>query len=657
MLDNVFPIDLAQNQNLDKLSVVASRLLNTPDIYDINNLSRPGVCGDYAVFLQKELTKKLLPYTIELPDAKGVKTRETVVYQSVRAAADESVRKAVCSDMVGSMLRVVAIVLAALSSMQVASPSRPRTLRSQKGGAGAPPEVTQPYKWLVANGFIAPTPVPLDPTGTLFTGQRVPINRSAPLPGNANAKFTLVFEGLRGGVVNALFLAEGDNMPKDGVRVMFLAPISVPVSAGYPAASILPMRILTRSGATFAAGALLRSTVNGEPLFRSFYADTTSRPLYLEQLLYVLFLHQQGVDIQLPEPRAAADAAGLEFSNLKFAPSNTAPILNKLQATLQEHIRGFTGGIATPPVALPGYGVGTYPAAAAGFPGYPGAPVAVPPAYGALARPVPAPGGYSLFGPAGALAYRGVPGAAIPGAGYYHIPLIATNNIMTIFKKYSKVIPTESSPAVVRAYALRGTSDPATRKFQPRVCDDDYWRKTDLSDITPWATFQFLSTSDWESLKDQASAKLEPEWDGFLSDLESIYTGENCPKLARVTPGAKLLPLLKFTDIANTKLCKAKETPYVEFRKIQDGILRLQGLYAENTKRMWAILNSLIQIIKDPESKVEMIRLNDAVLKGPSSRAYVEQKARETREALRSYYAAVEREYVGIIKAIGNDLP
>jgi hypothetical protein len=507
----------------------------------------------------------------------------------------------------------------------------------------------------VANGFLPASPIPLDSTGTQFTGQRVPMNRGGSIPGNI--KFSLVFEGLRGDVVNALFLAEGDAMPKGSIRVMFLAPISVPVSAGSPSASILPMRILDAHGATWAAGALLRSTRTGELLFRSFYTDSASRPLYLDELLYILFQRTQGVDIKLPEPRVAAEAAGLEFGNLKLFPANTASVLNKLQTTLQEHIVGFTSGIAAPPAALPGYGVGAFPAAAAGFPGYPGtgAP-AVPSAYGALARPIPAPGGYSLFGPAGAMAYRGAP-AAFPGAGYYHIPLIATNNIMTIFKKYSKVIPMESSPAVVRAYALRGTSDPETRKFQPRVCDDDYWRKTDLSDITPWATFQFLSTSDWESLKDQASAKLEPEWDGFLSDLESIYTGDNCPRLTRVTPGAKLLPLLKFTDIANTKLCKFKETPYVEFRKIQDGILRLQGLYAENTKRMWAILNSLIQIIKDPESKVEMIRLNDAVLKGPSSHAYVEQKAREAREALRSYYAAVEREYVGIIKAIGNDLP
>jgi hypothetical protein len=45
-LDIPFPIDLKDKSKLDLLTMVVSHILNTPDIYDINNLARPGVCGD-----------------------------------------------------------------------------------------------------------------------------------------------------------------------------------------------------------------------------------------------------------------------------------------------------------------------------------------------------------------------------------------------------------------------------------------------------------------------------------------------------------------------------------------------------------------------------------------------------------------------------------
>jgi hypothetical protein len=116
---NPFPIDSKQSNDLDLLSYVAARILSTPDIYDINNLARPGVCGDYAVFLKKDLEKKLMNF---IADVDGVPT--DVVYQNPNKAIDKiEVRKKICSDMVDALLRAIATIVACLASIQVASPS------------------------------------------------------------------------------------------------------------------------------------------------------------------------------------------------------------------------------------------------------------------------------------------------------------------------------------------------------------------------------------------------------------------------------------------------------------------------------------------------------------------------------------------------------
>lgn len=633
-LNNVFPIDFAQDRNLDKLSLVAARILNTPDIYDINNLSRPGVCGDYAVFLKKELTKKLLPYTVTLPDEDGKPVRTEVAYQSIRSSADEAMRKTICSDMVDTMLRVVAVVLACLSSMQVASPSRPRTLKlTQKQSGGGPTDV---YQWLVDNGVIESRPIPLPaapfPDGRPFIDVQIRLKPATRELSNMN--FTLRLEDRRTNVVGGEFFVDATTMPRGGLRVKFLDPLTV--SAG---TSVLPMRIQDSLGSVWAAGALIKPPTS-PAFFKSFYATTPE--IYLDELLYHLFNQVIGkiVDANKMEKRTATEGAGAIFMELKSGITSSA--LSALQPTLATYFQGFTPG---PPPAIPGFGAGFYPGAAAGIPQQP--PAGFP--YGIQQQPRP----YPLALPAPR------PGVFAPPAapGYYHIPLSASTNIMRLFKEYAKIIPSESTPAVVRAYDLRGTMDPQTRTFRPNVCEDDYWTRKDLGNITPWATFQFLSTKNWEKLSSgQPDIELEREWLDFLNEMTSIYDGVECPTFVVNPNTPKLLQFMSFANIKETTLCAKQDVPYVGFRKIQDTVLRFQGLYAEHTKRMWGVLNSLISIIRDPERKIEVIRLNDAVLNAPSSNKYVRERAAEARRALFDYYTAVERTYVNAIKEIGKDL-
>ena len=127
-LENPFPITPALEKDLIRLSFVVSRLLNSPDIYDLNNLARPGACGDYAVFLKEKLEKRLLPFIADVSDE-----QIAVVYQNpLKAFSSAERRKLVCQNLTDTMLRLVSIVVACLASLQFESPRA----REAAGGSG-----------------------------------------------------------------------------------------------------------------------------------------------------------------------------------------------------------------------------------------------------------------------------------------------------------------------------------------------------------------------------------------------------------------------------------------------------------------------------------------------------------------------------------------
>jgi hypothetical protein len=82
---------------------------------------------------------------------------------------------------------------------------------------------------------------------------------------------------------------------------------------------------------------------------------------------------------------------------------------------------------------------------------------------------------------------------------------------------------------------------------------------------------------------------------------------------------------------------------------VQDGLLELQGLHERHVATMWKILNDLIYVIVDPETKTEVVRLNPAIVSltsNKSSKQYVDDKATEARDALLDFYSKVEETYV-----------
>ena len=606
--DDPFPIDEGTSHDLDKLSMAAIRILSTPDIYDINNLARPGVCGDYAVFLRDTIAKRLLPFVADISGEKAV----NVVYQNPRKAMDRpEIRKEICSQLATTMIRTMAVVVASLASMQVARPSRDYLV--QRGGA-----LSEVIDWLASKGYVAPL------AGIDLTGQQIEmLGRSS-----GKIKYYLKFHATADGMYPASLTAIGGEppMPAGGLKITFAKPVQVPGTER----TFLPLRVSDNAGIPWMVGILF------DNVFQSLASPTTPvaggyNPYNLWE---ALFRKTQGYAGELHEPRAKINEANEVFNTFKRSRSSQ-PLLNALSRFLTENVPGYTAGYAAPaaPYGYPAAAAGIFPGAAPayGYPGYPYAQIPGP----LVPRAIP-------LRPTAALDYAGM---------QYDIPTVAAKSITDTLKIFKDALPKQSSPAAVRVYTLASKIN-ADRTIQLGVCRDPYWIEPNLSKVYPWATFQFLSIESWESLKDRPTAKLYPEWHSFISDLSSLYSGgTDRPKLSRLSDSI-FLDQLKISDIEKMTICESSDNQRVSRPDlIRASIDRIQALYKDHVKSMWAILNTLIVVIVDPEKKTEVVRLHPNVVSG-SSRKYVDDIATKTRELLAKFYISVEREYLAVLSEI-----
>jgi hypothetical protein len=610
--DDPFPIDEGTSRDLDKLSMAAIRILSTPDIYDLNNLARPGVCGDYAVFLRDTIAKRLLPFVADISGGKTV----DIVYQNPRKAMDRpELRKEVCTQLATTMVRTMAVVVAALSSIQIARPSREYAASIQRGGA-----LSEVIDWLATKGYIAPI------SGVDLTGQQIEmIGR-----GLSKIKYYLKFHATVDGMYPASLTATGGEppMPPGGLKITFAKPVQVPGTDR----TFLPIRISDNAGIPWMVGILF------ENIFQSLSPPTTPAAMaggYNPYNLWeALFRKTQGYAGELHEPRAKINEANEVFNAFKRS-RQPQPLLAALSRFLTENVPGYIAGYAAPP---PPYG---YPAAAAGIiPGQVGP-------YGYQ----PYPAAYPVPGPLRPAAIPLRPAGFDTTTAQYDIPTAAAKSITDSLKLFKDALPKQSSPAAVRVYTMASKINP-DRTVQLGVCRDPYWTETNLNKVYPWATLQFLSVDSWESLKDRTTTKFYPEWRSFVSDLTALYSGgADRPKITRLSESV-FLDQLKFSDLERMTLCANPETQRVSRPElIQASIERIQNLYKAQVKAVWEILNSLIVVIVDPEKKTEVVRLHPNVVSGSSQR-YVDNIAAKTRELLAKFYLAVEREYLAVLSEI-----
>ena len=702
--DLIFPIDKKIDENLDLLSYLAARILSTPDVYDITNLAKPGVCGDYVVFLKKKIERQimkqmpypdreydhLLPFVV---DVSGNPAVEVLYKNPYKAGIDIDSRKKICTALAETMLRAIITVLACLASIQIRTKGREDQVErvpKMVGGGGSSTvqtggNIRDVYEWFLNERYVSATPPAVGRHEMMF---KVP---DAP-PNTGRIKYRLTLLRSDGNLSSGLFSVDPASaaygLPTGYINVQFLPPIALPI-AGKPE-TVLPMRIYDQAGTTWSSGIFYRN------VFKPF---SSAKHIYITDLLEQLFKRIMGYTVTTPTETREQIVKGSTVFKALQRDGNPEYMYHALNTFFAEKVPGYTRGLGFVPGGL--YGVpggvgvggpygpggvggpygpggvggpygpggvgGPYGPGGVGGPYGPGglggpygpggiggpyggigAPYGGPPGgpYGGIGRP----GGLYAGAPAGRY---GAPGFRPPSGSYsYDIPLTASQIIIKTLKEYRDLIATQSSPAYARAHTLAGIQN-ESRVFMTNVCNDQYWKASTLQKIHPWATLQFLSITNWSKIADpKNNSQLDPEWRQFVTDLKSIYDGTQYPKLNAPT---NFLGDMKFTGINNVPICQTVNPSVKNTQRVQDGLYELQGIYERHNTKIWGILRNLIMSIVDPDTGEMLVRLNVNVMKGvgsETSQKYVERIASEARSVLTKFYIDVEQSYKKTVMAL-----
>ena len=648
-LDMPFPVNPKENGRLDLLSLVVARIMNTPDIYDINNLARPGVCGDYAVILKKDIQKKFLPFITDLSG-----NLQEIVYQNpTKMIKSEQERKEVCSQITDTALRVASIVLASLASIQVATESRESVIGQvqpkPQGHPARTPDNRYPdnrylgyyppqrggglqdiRNWLVINGYI--TQSDADKT---IGNQNLPINLTK--YGSGQETYSISFLRTEANITHANLTARSpsgapNQMPSGSLKLQFLNPFTVPGTSE----KMLPIRILDNTGIPWMVGVLYNN------VYKSLGPPGVASPF---DIWHALFRKSQGWEGRLVDN----DINVLQASNIIFeqARKSGSPdaIIKQLTPFLSQNIPGFT--IIAPvnqynPYAVNPYAPNPNPYAANPNP-YAANPYAVNP-YAVNPNPYAAnPYAAQPYNP-----YAG--GVKLPSALrlneqvgiQYTIPdQQATRTILTTLNSFKDLYIKKSCPATVRANTLSVHVND-NRTIRTGVCSDPYWKETNLSKIYPYATLQFLCIKEWNKIG--AAGMFTDDWATFITGLKTIYGDK--------ISGSDTLDKISFKNVAPSHLC-GDMSQNVHFNEVQVGLTKIHEAYDSHIKIMWKLLGDLVEVIEDPDTKTEMVRMvKAATASGMSSKKYVDSVADRARKQIISHYLTIEKIYYETAKSL-----
>lgn len=630
-----FAISSAANTELDRLSFIASRFLSSSDLYDIENIVKPGTCGNYSVFMRKGIETTLLPFVVDL---EGNKVEE-VLYQDPRKAIESlEVRKKFCKQLTSTMIRVIATVTAALASIQVIkNHNREAIAAVQRGGVYN--DIRDVADWLAKAGYIT------NPSSAIAN---TPIDFHIPgQTANSEIRLKLTLLKSAGNVSHARFSVEPVDkrvhLTTGSLRAHFLYKIDLPGTG----TSVLPIHVVDDADRTWMAGVLINDK------FKSFLNKTP--PTYITQLLEYLLLSASGKSVpeKYIETREESLAAWKVFDSLQKSNNNINVVLNSLNQYFTQNVPGYQQ-IVTAPMA--------YPGAAPAYPGaYPGA--YVPPAAYAQPGPYVPPTAYGYQPqqqqqqPVFTFQKQGGPEQGLgvvlrqpTSDGTYDIPTNTAIYIRKVFESFRKLIVSQSCPAEERAAALFGAGYDAKNFIRTGVCADPYWRKSSLAEVHPWMSFQFLSIMDWDK-PINTPENYAQSWKDFVNKLAELYNkGTNQQYLTR-QPNSYNLDQMRFVNIDKFIRCDPAAmiaNPAVAVQGIQE----LRTLYEKHNARMWKILNELVIRVKHPETNKDIIRLHPNVLgRNVSSAKYVDARARLVQEALAEHYIEVERLYTGVVQS------
>jgi len=657
-LNQPFPIDQKGRKDLNLLSHIASRILATPDIYDLANLSTHGVCGAYSLFLKDKIMQQLLPFASEFnkKDINQKGESKIYLYQNPRKVFDDQVtQKQVCAELALSIMRLVSTVMACLASIQYKEAIDRQTIETimappvgVKQVGGSRTDVTN---WCVTYGYM-PTPV---------AGAPATIDIKLASANPIYPDFVLKPLGTSGPVSNWLLQVDPVSVPtfplisKGGFRVQTIDPISLP---GLPAGTdtILPIRIYDVT-ASWIVG-ILQGGVN--KIFKPI-DGSTGNAFDAFEVLFNLFMRAGGQPGVLPETRTD------KITEATRVFQRGAPAILTTMTPYLRTIPGFN------PALIPGSGPGGYGGYGAPPPGYGyGMP---PPGYGGYGVPPPPPG-YGGYGAPTSYGYGTAPG---PGFGFPAGPralgapgVVGASGVVDIpdasvksFLGQLHLVPRKltfidnSCPAAVRASTLAALIH-TDKTISTNVCVDEYWKKSKMDSIWPYATLQLLCADDLTKLNDVPPRNINQTWIDFVEALRQIYpavpAGTTTQKIPAIAPVNEYhLGKIGF-QMGALDLCKFGPAVTVQYPAVQDALIKINTCYTAHVAKIWDILNSLVIVIEDPDTKKDLVRLNPALLTG-STKANVDAIAQNAMKLIAIHYVEIEKIYTDAVKILEPTKP
>jgi len=604
---NPFPVSEKTLTNLGRLTYGTSRILNTEDIYNLFNLNVQGPCGNYVIFKKKNIGIKLLPFIADISGA------QEFLYQDSLKSVSTEMRKEVCKELSYTMLRTISTIVACLASIQYDHPQVkallgkvPKPNPAQRGGSASTIK-----DWLVRHNVIK---------------QHYEEVYSL----NDKPTLLLTFTNAKEFSVEATLT---DATAKT-IRLIFLEPVVVEAPERGVAVCISDMERILACGILYNDEYLPFDLSKRRRSFGDFCQNLMTSPIHTEPATsYRLFLMIHKL-IEENNDKAVAELLQQYFSatgstgGLGSLGSLGSLGLGNRGLGLGLGNRGLGLGLGNRGLGSQGLNRGLGLGLGLGL----GNQVAARSLQAVLGRqPLSSSFPFANIGANTSGPIRG------PAQKYIH----------DYFEKCRKMLATEESPAARRARTVVAGDD--NRKARTDICRDPYWQKTNLSEIYPWATLQFMCVEDWNSLG-TPDVKLGSDFVGFLSNLKGLYTGGNLPTLVSKSKSNRLEDL-HFSGVSSMPLCRSgKET--FNIKDVQDLLVKMNQLYTNHVTAMSAIINSLIIEIDDQGTNV--YRLHPQIFKsGQPTAMFINEKAREARTKLIAFYTQVETIYIEIIKRLG----
>jgi hypothetical protein len=170
------------------------------------------------------------------------------------------------------------------------------------------------------------------------------------------------------------------------------------------------------------------------------------------------------------------------------------------------------------------------------------------------------------------------------------------------------------------------------RTIRTGICNDPYWKEVNLSKIYPYAALQFLCVQKWNTLS--SKPVFSSNWNEFNAGLTKIYG-------SKIVISGDTLDKWVFKDVVKQELCKTQD---VRYEAVQDGLQAIHNEYETHIKTVWKLLSELVEVIQDPDTNTEMVRLVAAAT-ATGSQKYVNAIAERASKQIIAHYLRIEEIY------------